>query len=172
MAADEEKRGACGSRVPDPSADQLAAAKAAEGKKDSGRRSRLPPDWRLPDTWRSWAAASGLSEAQIDEEAAKFADHWHGTGDRRDNWEATWRNWCRRAKEYALRGASKPDKMLAAQAQTMRILRGEDSAPGSFSVSAAQKTTGGSPRNTDESFPDYRRRMIEEGKYDPSGENA
>lgn len=67
----------------------------------------MPEDWTLPDAWRDWAKehvcaynAQRLSAAEIDEEVEKFADYWHSVsaqkGVRRD-WQATWRNWVRKA---------------------------------------------------------------------------
>ena len=61
--------------------------------------SRLPQDWKLPDEWRTWAQAErpGLD---VDRESASFADYWHGVAGakgRKADWQATWRNWIRRA---------------------------------------------------------------------------
>lgn len=61
--------------------------------------SRLPADWRLPSDWRSWATAE-RPDVDPDREAAAFADYWHGVAGakaRKADWQATWRNWIRRA---------------------------------------------------------------------------
>lgn len=61
--------------------------------------SRLPADWSLPDDWRQWAQAE-RPDVDVQREASCFADYWHGIAGakgRKADWEATWRNWIRRA---------------------------------------------------------------------------
>jgi hypothetical protein len=61
-------------------------------------KSALPADWQLPDDWRQWAAKHSPPHAkQIFLEAETFADHWRSTGNKKFDWQATWRNWWRRA---------------------------------------------------------------------------
>lgn len=68
------------------------------------RASRLPSNFVVPDAWREWAADEAPKfTALIDHEAAKFTDHWHGNGQRKIDWAATWRNWWRRSVERAPR---------------------------------------------------------------------
>ena len=62
--------------------------------------SRLPPDWTLPDEWRTWAEHE-RPDVDVALEAAKFRDFWHGKpgkDGRKADWQATWRNWVRRAE--------------------------------------------------------------------------
>jgi hypothetical protein len=65
--------------------------------------SRLPDDWLLPPSWATWA--DGHCKARdkrldIGLEADRFRDHWLAAsgarGVKRD-WQATWRNWIRKA---------------------------------------------------------------------------
>jgi hypothetical protein len=75
---------------------------AREGKpRDaSPSGSRLPADWQLPDDWRDWAKAE-RPDIDAKTEAASFADYWHakpGKDGRKTDWQATWRNWIRRAR--------------------------------------------------------------------------
>ncbi|HXF55654.1 MAG TPA: helix-turn-helix domain-containing protein [Hyphomicrobiaceae bacterium] len=66
------------------------------------RAHRLPDDFVVPDEWRTWAAKhSPANVARIAAEAEKFIDHWRATGGRKVDWQATWRNWWRRACEQA-----------------------------------------------------------------------
>lgn len=61
--------------------------------------SRLPADWSLPDDWRSWAERE-RPDVDARREADGFADYWHGVAGakgRKADWQATWRNWIRRA---------------------------------------------------------------------------
>lgn len=67
-------------------------------KRSSSRGTRLPPDWKPK-------AEDGEDEREL----AKFRDYWTAVsgqkGVKRD-WDATWRNWLRNAKDWS--GASKP----------------------------------------------------------------
>lgn len=63
------------------------------------RGARLPSDWILPGEWWSWAAQTGLTGEEIGDEAEKFKDYWiakAGKDAAKTDWQATWRNWCRR----------------------------------------------------------------------------
>lgn len=70
--------------------------------KTSTAGTRLPTDWKLPKRWGEWAIAE-RPEMVVDEvrrQAEMFADHWRaqpGKDGRKADWEATWRNWIRRA---------------------------------------------------------------------------
>ena len=76
------------------------------------RATRLPADWSLPDDWREWAASNTqLTRPQIAIEAEKFSDYWTaqpGAKATKTDWQATWRNWCRRARP--LNGSAKPSR--------------------------------------------------------------
>lgn len=67
------------------------------------RATRLPLDWRPPDDDWGWAIAE-IGEDRAKGELAKFADWWAakaGAGGTKLDWPATWRNWIRKASEYA-----------------------------------------------------------------------
>lgn len=64
------------------------------------RGQRLPEDWRLPKAWGEWAVAQGLDDFSARREGERFADYWHGVSGARGakmDWQATWRNWVRKA---------------------------------------------------------------------------
>lgn len=64
------------------------------------RGSRLPENWRLSDHNRDYALEQGLDPERTLE---KFRDYWHsktGQNATKLDWDATWRNWCRRETEY------------------------------------------------------------------------
>lgn len=69
--------------------------------KKVARGSRLPADWELPNEWGRWACDEfGVPAAAVRMEAAKFRDYWIAkTGQQatKNDWQATWRNWCRTA---------------------------------------------------------------------------
>jgi hypothetical protein len=76
-------------------------------KPDSKRGSRLPQNWTLPDVWREWAEINfSPDRAVIAREADSFRDYWISQPGQRGvklDWEATWRNWCRKAHVPATR---------------------------------------------------------------------
>lgn len=78
--------------------------------------SRLPADWTLPDDWRAWAELE-RPDVDVRREADGFADYWHGVAGakgRKADWQATWRNWIRRADGMRSRQAqqSQPSKRM------------------------------------------------------------
>lgn len=75
-----------------------------EEKEGRARASRLPPDWTLPSDWKAEAVAKrdehGMPPANLDLEAEKFANYWHGIAGQRGtklDWRGTWINWTLRA---------------------------------------------------------------------------
>lgn len=67
------------------------------------RGSRLPKPLELSDEWKAEAQRVA---PQVDhrKEFDKFCDHWWGKAGKdatKDDWLATWRNWVRRAAEFA-----------------------------------------------------------------------
>ncbi len=68
----------------------------------SGRGSRLPPGWTPGETGLAFAASQGLTNGVVTAELEKFRDHWAaktGQDATKADWQAAWRNWCRRAAE-------------------------------------------------------------------------
>lgn len=122
--------------------------KAAKASKSS-TATRLPDDWQLPQSWGQWAMAErqDLSADDVRREAQVFADYWHakaGADARKLDWQATWRNWVRRADGRATtprRGAGgqaiDPHAPIETYAQRAARQRVEEVAPG-----AARKAPG------------------------------
>lgn len=84
----------------DSDGSEPAAAPVAPPKNRRG--SCLAEDWRLPKGWGDWALENrpDLTDADVRHQAACFADYWHGKAGpdaHKADWEATWRNWIRRA---------------------------------------------------------------------------
>lgn len=79
---------------------ELYEALAAQ-KQPRQRGQRLSSDWQLPDDWRQWARTNCFAEnAEITRQAEVFRDYWiakPGAQAAKLDWEATWRNWCRKA---------------------------------------------------------------------------
>lgn len=72
-----------------------------DGKKVEARATRLPKDWLLPAEWKEWALKEfpAWTPEFVVEVATRFKDHWlaaAGANARKVEWDATWRNWCRK----------------------------------------------------------------------------
>jgi hypothetical protein len=68
-------------------------------KPKTTRGTRLPEDWAPSQTLVAWAKASTPNVGRL--ESDSFVDYWHarpGSGGLKTNWDATWRNWMRRAQ--------------------------------------------------------------------------
>ncbi|WP_220667454.1 hypothetical protein [Propionibacterium australiense] len=91
-------------------ADAAAPAKGAKPKTRTG--SRLPEGWTPADTPAARALAAELGDPQaVARELDRFRDHWAaqpGAKGRKSDWDATWRNWLRRAAEYTPRPRGNP----------------------------------------------------------------
>jgi uncharacterized protein YdaU (DUF1376 family) len=74
-----------------------------------GRGSRLPPDWDPGETGFAFASQHGLTNGKAIEELARFRDFWAakaGADAVKADWQATWRNWVRKAMEFSPKGGS------------------------------------------------------------------
>jgi len=61
---------------------------------------RLPDDWFLSASLGQWSTQEGATEELVRREADKFKDYWKGVAGakgRKADWDATWRNWIRKA---------------------------------------------------------------------------
>lgn len=100
-----------GDKPQKPEARKKKEEPKGSSKKETG--SRLPADWRLPKTWGEWAVSEGMAETEVRRSAEMFRDYWHSAASakaRKADWEATWRNWVRKALADApRRPAVKPD---------------------------------------------------------------
>jgi hypothetical protein len=66
------------------------------------RGTRIAPDWKPSEADMATGKQEGLSDKEIDREAARFRDYWTGragSGGVKLDWSATWRNWVRTAAE-------------------------------------------------------------------------
>lgn len=102
--------------------------------------SRLPTDWVLPDEWRGWAERE-RPDVDVLRESRVFADYWVGQAGakgRKADWQATWRNWIRRAQGRPRAGPN-GQQPLGKQAQGLMALE----AMKSGNRMAAGRDTGG-----------------------------
>jgi len=80
-------------------------SKDSSPQKAPTKATRLPKDWVLPKKWGEWALAEKphLTAEDVRVMADTFKDHWIANASRatgkKDDWQATWRNWVRNQKE-------------------------------------------------------------------------
>lgn len=64
---------------------------------------RLPDDWGLSDELFDWSVSEARAPPdRIEAEVPRFRDYWRskpGKDGRKSDWDATWRNWLRKAME-------------------------------------------------------------------------
>ena len=104
---DEAQRWAIGHPVPERAADldpvmNAAANAKRKPKTTTAKGERLPEGWQLPRSWGQWAFEEGMPIEEIRRQADMFRDYWHGlpgARGRKADWQATWRNWIRKAIE-------------------------------------------------------------------------
>jgi len=88
----------------------LSQDSISHSERRAARASRLPDDWKLPETWKTWALACQPSwgEGQVNLAAAQFRDYWiakAGKDGAKLDWLATWRNWIRREAPLKVQAA-------------------------------------------------------------------
>lgn len=85
-----------------------------EGSGEPNSKNAKPRARRIPDDFDpnpTVARELGLTEAQASAELAKFRDYWRakaGQDAAKLDWLATWRNWCRTAKERRPQNSAPP----------------------------------------------------------------
>lgn len=100
----------------DPLLDQTILNKTKQKIGDGERAMRAPTAKRLPEGFTltpERRAIATAEKADPEREFARFCDHWRaaaGQNARKHDWDAAWRNWCRKAAEFVPRGGFKnPD---------------------------------------------------------------
>jgi len=73
------------------------------------RNARIPEDWEPDAVLIEWAR-NGYPNVDPHHETAKFRDYWVSAGTARANWSAAYRNWIRKAAEFA---SSRPSPLHA-----------------------------------------------------------
>lgn len=64
------------------------------------RGTKLPRDFTLTHPMRLWAKTNDI-KSSVERETPKFVDHFRAKGEIKQDWLAAWRNWMRKADEYA-----------------------------------------------------------------------
>jgi len=96
-----------------------------EAKASPKNGTRLPEDWFLSKHLGEWSISEGATHELVRLEAAKFRDYWIGVAGakgRKADWDATWRNWIRKAiaeqqpKFKAIEGGVKTKRIVGTAA--------------------------------------------------------
>ena len=102
-----------------------ANANAPARERTTTRAHQLPDDWQpKPETVAAMSAAMPGVDFRL--EHAKFRDHYKSNGKAMKDWDATWRNWMRRVKEFAPTSRAstrqqETDDLFAAAARRMGV---------------------------------------------------
>jgi hypothetical protein len=83
--------------------------KKAPSKKPSRT---LPEDFCITQEMRAWFGLQDFKRVDIEHATNEFIDYWKGNGKAKSDWEATWRNWMRKAESYNGGGQSKPQSKI------------------------------------------------------------
>ena len=62
-------------------------------------KSECPENFPITPKLREWASQN-VPRLDLDYHTAEFVDYWRGHGKRMADWDATWRNWMRKAMDY------------------------------------------------------------------------
>lgn len=84
--------------------DALVPVAEPSPTKADRRGRRLPDGWAPARTAATLDLETGHDPAWLERELDRFRDHWAaqaGAKGRKSDWDATWRNWLRRADDYA-----------------------------------------------------------------------
>ena len=65
------------------------------------RSSQIPEKFEVTNELRLWGHSFGLTNAFMDSETAKFQDHHCSKGSTFKDWNAAWRTWMRKAREWS-----------------------------------------------------------------------
>ena len=71
------------------------------------KNSIVKADWRPSEAGRKYAIEKGITPRRVDGQVERFIDHYRAKGERRADWQAAWKIWCRIAieKKKAGKGA-------------------------------------------------------------------
>lgn len=84
---------------------EVKRSEEKQTKSKSVRATRLPPDWQLPEDWKTWAIkVFHLEPQKVVRIGLMFRDFWHakaGANAAKMDWFATWRIWVTKEVERA-----------------------------------------------------------------------
>jgi hypothetical protein len=75
------------------------------------RNHRIPDDFAVTHEMRQWCTSQNIRSDPMTQ-TERFVDHYKSTGVTKANWNACWRNWMRKADEWAKPSADKRSKSM------------------------------------------------------------
>jgi hypothetical protein len=78
----------------------------APPKPKTKRATAMTDDWMPTEIDLAWAKGDGFPMSQVIGETEKFRDHFKATGKPMKDWDAAWKNWMRRSREFGPARAS------------------------------------------------------------------
>lgn len=109
--------------------DSSLRSESPPGKPPNG--SRLPADWKPGHGLLAWAVNELPAGLDLEAETEKFRDYWTaqpGAKGRKTDWDATWRNWMRKASER-LPGYRPPSQQPQHRSGFAAMAAGQDRQP-------------------------------------------
>lgn len=86
-----------------PSAELAVPSSTADAAPTNKKGTRIPNNWQPTRNDANHKAEHGHDTAWLELEHARFCDYWKGVAGTKGaklDWDATWRNWIRRAHQY------------------------------------------------------------------------
>jgi hypothetical protein len=83
--------------IPPPS-ESVQPEEPAKPKATAARKTKIPSPFLLTVEMRSWAVDSAPG-VDLKTETEKFVDYWRAEAKTKADWQATWRNWIRKAQQ-------------------------------------------------------------------------
>lgn len=113
-----------GSPPPAPPSGGRDGPAKPDGPKRNGALARIPDGWE-PSAEQRRRAEERFSPAFVADQTERFRDHFHGSGARKLDWEAAWRNWLRNEADgkYGRRAPPAPSR---AEREMAMLLEGTE----------------------------------------------
>lgn len=80
------------------------------GKRAKSDKTRVPPSEATDDEVRAWCERWKIPHGHV--EVSRMLDHFRSKGEPRADWGATWRNWEKRAREFAVKANGHSTRIL------------------------------------------------------------
>lgn len=106
----------------DTDTDTTSLRSVAREAKPARRKTAIKFDWEPSEKNREDARRYDLSVSTVSIEAEKFRDHHLKNGSVFKDWNAAWRTWCQRVKEFQPRGQGPPQKPQTGSAKLVELL--------------------------------------------------
>jgi hypothetical protein len=118
------------------SRDTHLSPSAGKAQLKLGGPTGLLPDWEPTERDLQWLAAT-YPRMEIASETAKFRDYYIARGEQRADWSASFRTWCRRARDHQPSNLARPGRAGLSERNHQRVSEMLDE------LADAKRKTGG-----------------------------